>query len=372
MGEPTEVLVPPLLPATRVRGWGRGARLAAWALLLVALGGSLLPQAEVEAPPPDPDAPAEGVDTHLYAQVVHRVRAGEAYHPVLREELVAGGFPLRPVFNWRQPLGMRLVAAFASDEAAASAYRLAALIGALLVGGAAFRRHGLVVGALSGFAAVLCVAPFGSAAGVLFTERWSTLALLYAGAAYVAGLRPVGALALVLALAFRELAAPFCLLGVIDAVRGRHRAELGAWLGAGVLWAVSYAGHVAAVEEVLAATGVGPREPRSWLALGGLPFLRSALVWFAPVTLVPSLAWVWAALAALGALAWPGREAWALRVGLVACWAALLVVGLPFNHYWGAMVAAPGALTLPWALPALRDLVAAERQSSVRTAQSSG
>src|SRR4051794_3870068 len=43
-------------------------------------------------------------DIDVYRQIVERVRAGEPFYDVCRDELRKNGYPTRSVFNWRTPM----------------------------------------------------------------------------------------------------------------------------------------------------------------------------------------------------------------------------------------------------------------------------
>ena len=53
-------------------------------------------------------------DLALYQAVVDRVADGEDYYAVLGDELTSREYPLLPVFNWRTPLHLGLLAAVAT------------------------------------------------------------------------------------------------------------------------------------------------------------------------------------------------------------------------------------------------------------------
>lgn len=347
--------VPPWFPATEARTWPLFFRVISILIIVVSTAFGLAgPSPGVEGLDVAPTV--RGEDLALYGAVVDRLRAGEPYYTVLGQELQRRGFPLTPVFNWRQPLGMTVISLFDDVEASARAYFFLAVAGALALGLSCFRAHGIGVAALAFLLVLTCVAPFGSAPGVLFLERWATLLFVFSAAAYIGRLHVVGAAILIASLFFRELALPFCLAGVASAAWDGRRSEVLVWIVGGLFWMGAFGVHVLAVSEALGdIESAGPA--RSWLAFGGFKFVRSALVWIAPALLFPGLAWAVLVASILGALGMPYGVAPSLRIGFVAFWTSLLFVGLPFNHYWGAMVAGPAAVFLAWAPFVIVDLL---------------
>ena len=291
-------------------------------------------------------------DIAMYARIVARVHAGEGYYAATHDELSRGGYPLRPMFNWRPPLYAWLFGALPSPRAG-QALLVALALFAALGGYAAARPWGVAPAA----AVALLHAGLFSAAGAAYlsTELWAGVLLALSLAAYARGWRGLGLAAALLALFFRELALVYVLACVVSA---RDRRERLAWaIGLGA-WAAWFALHAARVAPYLAGVAA---PPRSWIAFGGLRFLlvtcrANALAFAAPSWLVAALL----PLALAGAAALDGELARA-RLAALGYVLVFCVVGRPFDFYWGLVWLPLAHFGLARAPGALADLVTASR-----------
>ena len=241
---------------------------------------------------------------------------------------------------------------------------LAAIPGSLMFGALAVLALGLGFTLLqragdTGFAVIgaaalalnLVVVLAGGA--VYFAEVPAGLLILVSILAYGLGWRWLGIAAALAALFTRELAAPYVLICVAFALRDRRWRELVA-LGAGL---VAYAGFFAWHAAMVTAQR-GPLDRAyadGWLAFGGLDFMLGAASFNGAFALLPP--WASALLvpfALLGLAVWRDGSRAALTVGLYL--AAFLVVGKPFNTYWGAMVTPAMMLGVPWAIAAVAEV----------------
>ena len=104
-------------------------------------------------------------------------------------------------------------------------------------------------------------------------ELWAGVLILLSILAY-GGKRPAwGAAAGFAALLIRELAAPYCMLCFVLAVKHRRRREVGFWLVAAALYALSYLAHIAQVLPRIAPDAHA--HAGGWLCFGGAPFVIS-------------------------------------------------------------------------------------------------
>jgi hypothetical protein len=334
------------LPETRFAALSPAARLGL--LVAAAILGVLLLWTALQPPLPLHDSQGPG-DRATYAAIVERLKAGESYYPAAHAELLANNYGTLSVFNWRTPLWPTLLAAIPGS------LMLGAL--AVLALGLAFtllRRLGDTGFAVIGAAALslnLVVVLAGSA--VYFAEVPAGLLILVSILGYGLGWRWLGIAAALAGLFTRELAAPYVLICVAFALRDRHWRELLA-LGVGVIaYTGFFAWHAAMVTAQL-----GPLDRAyadGWLTFGGLDFMLGAAAFNGTFALLPG--WVSALLipfALLGLAAWRDGSRAALTVGLYL--AAFLVVGKPFNTYWGAMVTPAMMLGVPWAIVALAEI----------------
>jgi hypothetical protein len=142
------------------------------------------------------------------------------------------------------------------------------------------------------------------------------------------------------------------LVCVLLSIRGHRWRELAAW-GVGLAAYAAYFGwHWWMVQ--LQLTAADQAYGDGWIQFGGLGFILSTLHFNGLWGLGPS--WIPALLLPLGILglwAWPvGGRAFAMSMAYMA---AFLVVGKPFNAYWGAVYAPVLMLGLGWVWPAVRE-----------------
>jgi hypothetical protein len=320
-----------------------------WAVLaLTALVTALLLAVVLSRAPAPPTV--EGVvaagDVVSYGRIIERMRAGEGYYPAAHEVLVADGYGTRSVFNWRMPawpiiltwdpIGGRLPLTMLAIAALLLSYRL-------------LRSAGLAVAALSTVAVGLSLGSALVPEASLFSEVPAGMLILISVCAYGTGWRWLGLLAALAALFLRELAAPYVVVCVVLALRDRQWREVGAW-GAGLmLFALYFSWHWWMV-----AQQIGPMDrayDEGWLQFGGLDFVLRTAGFNGLWALGPD--WLAAVLLPIGLF---GLWAWPKGRGLVAVAvyvAAFLVVGKPFNVYWGAVYTPVLMLGLGWVWPAV-------------------
>jgi hypothetical protein len=291
------------------------------------------------APPPLPPGAEAGKDVLLYEAVRARLALGEPYYPTLGEELVRHGFPTWPTFHWRTPLTLTLGAALPWPIGARVVFL--GLVGVAAAATASARRDGVGVAAALGVA--LGLAPLGaSAAGLLFSESWAGALLALSAAGFLADRPAWRVLGGAGALAFRELAAPWCALGLVAAVADRRWREAGAWLAVILGWLALYAAHAAQV----AAHAPPDSVERGWFGWLGVGFALRCLRWFVPVTLLPALAPAVVATAAV-TLVEEGRGAKVVAAGALGYLVLFGVAGLPFNDYWGCLLVGLWGMLVP-------------------------
>jgi hypothetical protein len=291
-------------------------------------------------------------DLALFRAVVNGQRAGRPYYEAYGAESRNLGYPTRSVFNWRQPLLLRTLALLPHWIGVGLFIALAA---GLLVQAHVLLRHELLYVLTVFNAAAVTVAP----GEVYFTEPWAGLCLGLSAIAYARRRETTGAGWALLALFIRELAAPYCVVAVLIALSRKRWRELGLWLGGAILYGAYFGAHLWQVlQHVLPADrGHG----HSWLYGGGLPFVLK--VWQMNGLLQAASALIFSLVVVAGVAAW-----WAKKMPLhvratVLVYSVLfLFVGLPFNTYWGELIAplvglwlayAPIGLNTLWALAAL-------------------
>ena len=284
------------------------------------------------------NAPPTLTDRELFTAVVDGMRTGRSYYEVYGAESRTRGYPTRSVFNWRTPL---LLPSLAALTPRFGFLLLMALALALLVQAHRLLRRELLWVLTVAPAALIALVP----GEVYFTESWAGLCLGLSAVAYARRRETAGASWGLLALFIRELAAPYCVFAALLAVYRRRWREVGIWLGGALLYALYFGAHVwLASHQVLP----GDRaHNHSWLFGGGLPFVFQ--LWQRNVVLIGAPAPLFALVVALAVAAW-----WApkmpvhVRATVVLYSALFLFIGLPFNTYWGELIAPLVALWLAY------------------------
>lgn len=290
--------------------------------------------AHAGAPPSSAAASGQaGSDVAMYAAVRAKLAEGASFYPTLREGLSSGGFALRPVFNWRFPAHLELLASLPWPVGAQRLFRLlAVLAGASMLQGSNRVRAGATA-----FLVLLQFWAFSGPSAMLLSEPWSAVLLTVSAAGLLWDVPALRVLGGVGALCMRELAAPWCVGLTIWALWTGRRREALAWMGLGGLYLAAWGVHAQHVLDILPPNAV----QKSWLGLGGLPQVLRTLHWYFPVQLGASLA-PWAIGAVALAIVAPPADAPRIRVVAVMVAAYLLffaVLGNPNNDYWGAMIA---------------------------------
>jgi len=135
------------------------ARLLLLAAAALAVGGLLWPEQAAGTMAGKDD------DMTMYGHIVARVHAGESYWDATGSELQRGDYPLRPMFNWREPLYAWLLAAFPSPLVGQGLLIALALV-VVLWTYALMREQGVVVAAA---AAIFQGTVFAAAGTVYFS-----------------------------------------------------------------------------------------------------------------------------------------------------------------------------------------------------------
>lgn len=353
-----------LLPS-RFAGISRGA---AWAIVavtalvlawcvFVSLTQAVLPTASPAGANTETESKP---DTEFYRAVIQRVRDGTHYHEAARSEFAepkwaSGGFRPTSIFHWRTPTYAWLLAALPGKSGMAVVGVLA-----MLAVGLCFLALGRTLGPGPAVLTGLLVGPFAWCAigdVYLFTELWAGILIALSVAAYGLGRWPIAVASAIVALFFRELVLPYCLLCFVLALGQRRWREVGGWVIGLGLFAAFYAWHIQMVRAQI--EGMERGNAPGWLHFGGTAFALAATQ-LSNVFLTNAHAAVSAVglpLALLGLAGWRGEAGTRAFLTCVGYLTFFLVAGQPpYNAYWGLLIGPLLMLGLAALPAAIRDL----------------
>ncbi len=309
------------------------------------------------------DQPSRGVsDIDLFLMHVAMVRSGGDYYESAKLEMESRGYPTRSVFNWRTPLPIWLVAQLPSNCAGIVITSVLGICVLMLACVAVAREGGLGRAGLCLICLSGAVMPAMLKGAFIMPEVWSGLFVGLSLCFYAFERRAAGVLFGIVALFFRELAAPYCLVCFALAALERRRGEVSGWIGGFAAYAAFYAWHISQVLPLMSPDGLA--HTGTWLQFGGAAFILSLVQMNAYLLLLPQ--WVTALFLALALVGFAGwQSAWGKRAGFAACayLAAFGIVGYEFNQYWGSMIAPLLAFGAAQGPRAVLDLV---RRSTIR------
>ncbi len=305
---------------------------------------------------------ARSGDVYLYMSEIKRIHAGENYYQVAAEELVAKGYPTASVFNWRTPLPMWLIGKLPEPLLGRLILIVAGVVTLLMAFEAAAREQPNVYRLAIPLAGLLVAPLLPCFQGNVFvlSEIWAGIMMALSLCAYGVRLRFLGATMALAALFFRELALPYCLLGLALALWERRPKESTVYVVGLSGWAVYYGLHCWKVSHLITAGAIAHQQ--GWVRFGGLTFVIAVTQMNSWLVLLP--VWVTVIFFALAMVGFGGwRTAWGTRIALTACMyvVAFSIVGQDFNRYWGLLIAPLFCFGVVRAPAALWDLWRAAR-----------
>jgi len=305
-----------------------------------------------------------GVDLDLYRRISLRVHAGEGYYDAANQELRAFGYPTGSIFNWRTPFYAWLHGAMPAPVFG----RLLLVALSLVTLSLAYRF--LAAEGASAWASGLCLIFIAgnflwSLDGDAFycQELWAGALIAMSICAYAGGNWIMGVLTALIALFFRELALPYCLIACAMAYYQGRRRELCIWAAGLCLYVLFFCWHASQVTHQITP---GDRLPATWLQFGGAGFLittcqMNKLLFSAP-------AWVSAIfllLSCMGLAGWRSRSGVIIGLTVAAYLIAFTMVGQAFNDYWGLIYTPLLPFGLIHSPRAIADLWASFRRQQV-------
>jgi len=321
-------------------------------LALVALGVLLVWGLLPGSKPSERRVPPAGRgDAALYKKVLERLGAGEPYYAALGSELRADNYPTKTSFNWRTPAHMVFVARLSPERATILLNGLT--LAAILATVAVFSRFGVVATAAATIAQLGAVATALQPDAVGVAEIWAGVLVALSACAYYRSWWITGASLAIVAIFMRELAAPYCVVCGLVALR-RRRLEAAIWVAGGALYLVYYGLHAAQVQAHVLPTDLA--HTQGWQQWNGLRFIVATVAvngWLGFLPRAVTVLFMISALAGLAARSIPPQVAGSLILYFVL----FTCVGLPFNYYWGFVTAPLWALAFGHSIEGGRFLV---------------
>ena len=320
-------------------------------LVLVSLTSDTTPP-KVEVPADDPDF---GNDFTLFRRLGTRVRSGESYYDAAFTEMRAHGFPTGSVFNFRTPTFAWVLGILPDDRWARALLGLLGFGALGLLGFAECRERGWQAGVLAVILAFGTVRWSLDPDGPYSPELWASMLIAVSLALYGLGRTNLAAGLGILALFFRELALPYCVLACLLSLGRRRWHEAMVWLAGLACFAMFLLWHAHEVQQRMTGADL---QRSDWLCLGGLKFVlvtarMNEYLYGAPGWIV-ALYLAFGLFGLFGRRGDPGRLAAATVLAYVA---AFSIVGNPYNCYWGLLYAPILALGVARAPFAISDLV---------------
>lgn len=276
-------------------------------------------------------------DAALWADFVNDLASGKPYYETAVVDYHARGYPTFSVANFRQPMLYQSMAWLGVPFMLT--LRAAAVMLLMVRVSQQFREWPWV--AAVAHSCLFVAAP----ASVYFAETWAGVLIGLSLLAALRGNIAVSVAWAVVGLSIRELVAPYCVVMVALAMRRHRWREVLMWVMGGTLYLATYAVHA---RNALSVMPVGEPVSYTYFFFGGIPLMVRAVMfhglfafmpWWGAVPVLTSLILAGTARSMPSELRWTG----------IAYIAFFLVVGQPFNNYWGAVAAPVLACWLPFA-----------------------
>jgi len=256
---------------SRFADLNRAQALAVGLLLCAATGMLLFTAFAYDTRPPKlavpEDDPASGDDFLLFRRLAEHVRAGENYHEAAFREMRAHRFPTGSPFNFRTPTYAWVLGILPSDAWGRGLLMLIALA-ALVANFRVDSRDLGVAGAVVGGFFLIGVAMWTwDSVSIYSQELWASMLIALSLGLLGLGRRYPAIAIGILALFFRELALPYCLLACGVAFWHKRRLEGALWLFGVAIYFLFLGWHA---HEVLLRMTSEDQARSDWLCFGGL------------------------------------------------------------------------------------------------------
>jgi hypothetical protein len=285
-------------------------------------------------------------DEEVLYHIIARVHAGENYYDAASDELRKEGFPLRSVFNWRQPLYAWFLGALPTTVIGRTLLSIGAVLTIASATRLALRMGDALMAVIAFWMVTGAVWPCFMRAGLTALETSTAVFITLSFFAYADDFFLTGVMLALIALFIRELAAPYVMVCILLAIAGKRWRELLAWAVGLLFYSGYFTYHVAHVTAHIRPTDL---RAASWLQFGGLHFILNTAA--QQVLLYGPPLWVTAIylpIAVLGILAMPGELGRRATLTIAAYLLLFAFVGKAFNDYWGYLYAPLLAFGFAW------------------------
>ena len=297
----------------------------------------------------------KGADLECQRAIVGRIHAGEGYYEAADRELRRGGYPTQSIFNWRLPFLALFLGSLPDIEMGRwIGIGLAAVT--LLLWIQTLKKEKTFGQTLIGSLLLTGVLVYGGVSNVFFAhEFWAGTCITLSLIAYCRGWLILSLGSGLCALLFRELSLPFVIVMMIMALIEKRRKESLFWLLEIIAFSLILLIHYYFLKEFV--RDVNFAQKRGWMAFGGWPFVLKTIQMHPFLILNP--AWLNAILIPLlllGLSGWKGELGTRVSLSVYAYILSFLVLGQPFNVYWGVMFNILVPLGALYTLPSILDL----------------
>lgn len=305
-------------------------------------------------------------DSDMHTLVIERLRRGEGYYDALGVELRRNGYGVRPIFHWRTPAFLWVIAQMRSSYVARAVLMVLTILGVKLWIHELHLRGGLRPMILGGVFFIPLFALALDSKWVLEPEPWVAALLLLSLAVYAR--RPAASIACGLgALMLRELALLYVLVMLAFALRERRYREALAW-SLGILAFFIYFG----IHAWLVWKHTLPDDPlrSQWFGFGGPAQVVTCSSY---LLLGQGPHWFLAILTVLAVAGLANREELNRPLIVVVAYMAAIALGsAPYDWYWGIIYLPLLAIGLGHSFAAVAGLVRAALALAPPASQAGG
>jgi hypothetical protein len=306
------------------------------ALTLVIVYGVLFPKPYVL----DFQKKNPGADLQNYHLIIKRISEGGGYYESVADVLHSRGFFSKSIFNWRLPTLAWLLGHLPDDRFYGKGLAIIFALANTFFWSLVFRRSNSIKEMILGSFLISGPILFAlTTDAYLSHEFWAGTMVSLSLAAYGMNRMYSSVTLGFFALIIRELTVPYVFLMFLFSIIERRKKEAFLWGITIILFSIIFVFHYWMVKASM--TGNEFAQPKSWLALGGVPFVIGTAKVSPFFILLPTwLVAILFPLAVIGLFAWDKVYLGLRTAATVSLYAfSFLFIGLPYNKYWGMMFA---------------------------------